>query len=654
MKDILKAGVLGAGTMGSRIAAHLANAGVPVALLDLPGAADQALEALAKSKPAAFFDPSIAAMIWCGDFDNDLDSLADCDWVIEAVVEKLDVKRALLAKAAPHLRPDAIFTTNTSGLGVGSLGSSLPEPVRPYWFGAHFFNPPRYMRLLEVVPTPQTDPAAVAAIVEFADRRLGKEVVVARDTPNFIANRIGIFAMLEAMRLMEELGLGVEEVDALAGTAIGWPRSGVFRLADLIGLDVFTEIASNFPDPQSVPGFIPQMIERGWLGDKTRQGFYRKENNDRFVLDWRTLEYRPTGQVNPPAPTIESLPERIRALPGSGVPFYSRFLPALWNYAAERLPEIADSAESVDRAMRAGFNWELGPFELADAAGAGSWYVERPAPPRVIREHSGVSLVDLGDGVGLLKLHLKKDVLTPEAAELIVAVLRDGAGFDAFVISGDSANFCAGAHVPPEALQQMNAAIKFCPRPVIAAPFGSCLGAGAEMVMHAARRHPHAELSIGLDQIRAGLTPAGGGLKEMALGGPKTLRRNFETIVTARITGSALQARTLGFLRSDEHATMNRARLLSDAKDLARSIVRARYKPPAPRSDIPAPGRPALADLRARARTLGLTGRDLSVADAAALVLCGGDVAAGTPVSEQYLLDLEREAFRSLGGDQRS
>lgn len=650
MKDILKAGVLGAGVMGSRIAAHLANAGVPVALLDLPGAAERALEALPKAKPAPLFDPSLTGMIGCGDFENDLDSLADCDWVIEAVVEKLEVKQALLAKAAPHLKPDAIFTTNTSGLGVAKLAESLPGPVRPYWFGAHFFNPPRYMRLLEVVPTPETDPAMVATIVEFADQRLGKEVVIARDTPNFIANRIGIFAMLEAMRLAEELGLSVEETDAMTGTAIGWPRLGVFRLADLIGLDVVAEIARNFPDAQVIPSFIPQMIERGWLGDKTRQGFYRKEKEERLALDWKTLEYRPAGQASAPAAGMENLAERLRALPGSDVPFYARFLPALWTYATQRLPEIAESAESVDRAMRAGFNWEMGPFEMAEAAGAGEWYGRRPAPPRVVREGAGVSLVDLGDGVGLLKLHLKKDVLSSEAAETIAAALREGAGFDAFVISGEGANFCVGASAPPEVLQQMNAAIKFSPRPVVAAPFGSCLGAAAEMVMHAARRHPHADLYIGFDQIRAGQIPASGGLKEMALDGPKHLGRNFESVVTARVTVSALQARTLGFLHSDEHATMNRARLLGDAKDLALAMLRAGYKPPAPQTGFPAPGRPALEELRDRARAMGLRDRDLAVADAAALVLCGGDVAPGTPISEQQLLELEREAFHSLSG----
>lgn len=655
MKDILKAGVLGAGTMGSRIAAHLANTGIPVALLDLPGAAEAALESLKNSKPPALFDSSLAGMIGCGDFENDLDSLVDCDWVIEAVVEKREVKRTLLARAAPHLKPAAIVTTNTSGLSVADLGTSLPEPVRPYWFGAHFFNPPRYMRLLEIVPAPQTDPAAIAAITEFADIRLGKEIVIARDTPNFIANRIGIFSMLEAMRLMQDLKLTIEEVDALTGPVIGWPRSATFRLADLIGLDVIAEIVANFPDRQTLPPFVQEMLVRGCLGDKSGQGFYKKEGDQRMALDWKTLEYRPAAKASLPAldavQKIGRLPERIRHLQQSDILFYRRFLKAIWTYAADHLSEIAPDAASVDRAMCAGFNWELGPFELAAAAGAGTHYTKKPVTRPVICGNASVSLVDLGDGVACLSLHPKDDILTAEAAELIMGVLRDPADFEAFVISCDGANFLTGASVPPEVLQQMNAAIKFCVKPVVAAPAGACRGAGAELVMHAARRQPHAELYMGLDQIRSGLLPAGGGCKELALRGPKTLLRYFGAIVTGIISGSALQARALlGFLRSADHATMNRARLLTDAKALALSLVRAGYKPPQPRTDFPAPGRAAMAELRTHARTLHLAGHDLTVADKVAYVLCGGDVAPGAPISEQHLLDLEREAFHALSG----
>ena len=488
---IRQAGVLGAGTMGSRIAAHFANAGVPVVLLDIPsdgpnrGAlAAQALEGLKKARPAALYDASFAARFTTGNFEDDMALLAGCDWVVEAVTEDLAVKQALLEKAAPHLKPGAVFTTNTSGLPVASIAAHLPEALRRRWFGTHFFNPPRYMRLVEIIPTPEADPEAVAAISRFADVRLGKEVVFARDTPNFIANRIGVYIMLEAVRLMREEDLGIEEVDALTGTAIGWPRTGTFRLADLVGIDVLAHVASNFPrsseqDEQrmALPPFLKTMIERRWLGDKTKQGFYRKEKGPggqetRFALDWRTLEYQPASKPRLPsldmAKNSERLDERIRVLLSGDIRkdkaarFHWRLLTGLWNYAADCLPEIADSVSSVDRAMRAGFNWEMGPFQLWDAAGvpetaermkaAGlpvscgaekllasgrtAWYgdgdcfdvvsgsvkpvkaaagIARVADFRrshgVVKRNAGASVVDLGDQVACIELHSPKNAI---------------------------------------------------------------------------------------------------------------------------------------------------------------------------------------------------------------------------------------------------
>jgi 3-hydroxyacyl-CoA dehydrogenase len=388
---IRKAAVLGAGTMGSRIAAHLANAGLPVVLLDIPAQAGarsamawQALDALKKSKPAAFYDPAYAARVSVGNFDDDLALLVDCDWVIEAVTENLGIKQALLEKVVPHLKRGAILTTNTSGLPVASIAARLPDAVRRRWFGTHFFNPPRYMRLVEIIPTPEADPAAIAAIAHFADVLLGKEVVFARDTPNFIANRIGVFIMLESVRLMQEEDLTIEEVDALTGSAIGWPRTGTFRLADMVGIDVLAHVAANFEGSGAMPPFVETMLERRWLGDKTKQGFYKKEKDAqgkeiRLVLDWKTLEYVPA--IRPKIPSLEmaknaeQLPERLVQLLAGDVRrdkaarFHWRLLSSLWNYAADCLPEIADDGTSVDRAMRAGFNWELGPFQLWDAAG---------------------------------------------------------------------------------------------------------------------------------------------------------------------------------------------------------------------------------------------------------------------------------------------
>ena len=529
---IRRAAVLGAGTMGSRIAAHLANAGVPVVLLDLAktgGArsaiAAQALEALKKSKPAAFFDASFASRITPGNFEDDLALLKDCDWVLEAVTENLEVKQSLFEMVTPWLKADVILTTNTSGIPVALLAERLSEHLRHRLFGTHFFNPPRYMRLLEIIPAPETDAAVIDAVRHFADLRLGKDVVLARDTPNFIANRIGTFMMLEAVRLMQVEDLTIEEVDALTGSAIGFPRTGTFRLADLVGLDVLAHVARNFTRlrasaqaQMTLPSFILTMLERGWLGDKTRQGFYKKSKDAegkelRLVLDWKTLEYHPAQKPKLPAlemaKNAERLPDRLAQLlagdvrKDKGARFHWRLLSALWNYAADCLPEIADDAQSVDRAMRAGFNWQMGPFQLWDAAGvrstvermkaagepvsanaerllaAGdSWYrndgrecfdpvtgAYRPvAQPQgiariatfraahgVVKHNPGASLIDLGDGVACLELHSKKDAIGEDIVRLVTDTLRPDSeavrNFEAFVISGDGDNFSVGANL---------------------------------------------------------------------------------------------------------------------------------------------------------------------------------------------------------------
>jgi 3-hydroxyacyl-CoA dehydrogenase len=762
---IRKAAVLGAGTMGSRIAAHLANAGLPVVLLDIPakeGApsaiAAQALDALKKSKPAAFYDVANAAHISVGNFNDDLGLLADCDWVIEAVTENLAIKQALLEKVVPHLKRDAILTTNTSGLPVASIAAKLPEPVRARWFGTHFFNPPRYMRLLEIIPTPEADTAAIAAIAHFADVLLGKEVVFARDTPNFIANRIGVFIMLESVRLMQEEDLTIEEVDALTGSAIGWPRTGTFRLADMVGIDVLAHVAANFEGSGVVAPFIKTMLERRWLGDKTKQGFYKKEKDTegkeiRLVLDWKTLEYVPA--VRPKIPSLEmarnaeKLSERLTQLLSGDVRkdkaarFHWRLLSALWNYSADCLPEIADSAASVDRAMRAGFNWEMGPFQLWDAAGvratvermraagervspiaerllaagADAWYqrdgrecfevnsgtyqpiVEAEGIGRiarfraangVVRHNPGASLVDLGDGVACLELHSKKNAVGEDIVRLITETfapqsnaMRD---FEAFVIGGDAEHFSVGANLMQlllsaqegewdevefavRSFQRMTAAIKFCPRPVVVAPYSFCLGGGAEIALHGAGRHAHAELYMGLVETGVGVVPAGGGCKEMLLralesGKPESvelmgaMRRTFETIAMAKVSTSAVDARHIGMLLPADRITMNRERLLMDAKRSARELAAEGYSAPVPRTDIPAPGENVLATLKLGVYMMRqadyISDHDVKVANWAAYVLCGGPVTPGTLVSEQYLLDLEREAFLSLCGEKKT
>jgi 3-hydroxyacyl-CoA dehydrogenase len=759
---IRKAAVLGAGTMGSRIAAHLANAGLPVVLLDIPAegatrsaVAAQALEGLKKSKPAAFYDVSLAPRVTVGNFDDDLALLQDCDWVIEAVTENLAIKQALLQKVVPHLKADAILTTNTSGLPVASIATVLPEHLRRRWFGTHFFNPPRYMRLVEIIAPADADPSAVAAVAQFGDQRLGKEVVFARDTPNFIANRIGVFVMLETLRLMQEEDLTIEEVDLLTGTVVGFPRMGTFRLADLVGIDVLAHVARNFPQTGELPTFLTTMLERRWLGDKTKQGFYRKERDAqgtevRYALNWKTLVYAPV--VKPKLPSVEMaknaehLPERLAQLlsgdprKDKGVRFHWRLLAGLWNYAANCLPEIADNVADIDRAMRAGFNWEMGPFELWDAAGfAGTvarmremgtpvseiatrleasggtgWYrdhgrecfdptrgayrpiaqshgVARVATFRasngVVRHNPGASLIDLGDGVGCLELHSKKDAIGEDIVRMVTETLRpDGNAvrdFEAFVVTGDGANFSVGANLMQlllsaqegewdeidfaiRAFQRMTASIKFCPRPVVVAPFGFCFGGGAEIALHGVRRQAHAELYMGLVEAGVGLLPAGGGCKEMVLRAidaagslqETALRRHFENIGMAKVSTSALEARRLDFLEAGDRITMNRDRLLNDAKQFARDIAAAGYAPPIARQDIPAPGQSLLATFRIGVRMMRegeyISDHDVKVANKIAHVLCGGELTAGVPVSEQYFLDLEREGFLSLCGEKKT
>jgi 3-hydroxyacyl-CoA dehydrogenase len=776
-----KAAVLGAGTMGSRIAAHLANAGVNVLLLDLPSSdgrrnaiGEKALDALKKSKPAAFYAPGAAARVRTGNFDDDLAQLPDCDWVVEAVTEDLEIKQQLLKRVAPHVRADAFLTTNTSGIPVGTIAEALPEALRKRWFGTHFFNPPRYMRLVEVIPGPDTDPAAMAGLSAFLDQSLGKEVVRARDTPNFIANRIGTFFILETLRVMEEEGLTVEEVDALTGTAIGLPRTGTFRLADMVGLDILAHVARNFARAKrdaggqaTLPPFLETMLERKWLGDKTGGGFYKKERGTdgkdvRLVLDLKTLDYQPSSKPKLPAlemaKNAEALPERLRLLMAGDqkkdktARFHWKLLTRLWNYAADCLPEIADSAASIDAAMRAGYNWQLGPFAMWDAVGVGetvarmkaagervspvvdamlasgaaSWYREngtecydpasksyKPVPRAagvariadfranrgVVRSNAGASLIDLGDGVACIELHSKKSAIGDDIMRMITKTLAPESDtvrdFRAFVIASDADNFSVGANLMQlllaaqegewedvdltiRAFQRMTQSIKFCPRPVVVAPYALCLGGGTEISLHGARRQAHAELYMGLVETGVGLIPGGGGTKEFALKATDeavrsfgdaarvgistelvdTMKTAFETIALAKVSTSAEEARGLNLLTEEDGVTINRERLLLDSKAAAEALAEAGYRPPLMRMNIPAAGESVRATLRLGAYLMQQSGyaseHDVKVAGHVAHVLCGGNVAPGMRVSEQYYLDLEREAFLSLCGERKT
>ena len=790
--QINKVAVLGAGTMGSRIAAHLANAGIPSCLLDIVPPASPAakpgersperdrivaagLDAAKKSKPAAFFDSSLARLVKTGNFEDDIKLLADADWIIEAVAENLEIKRQLLKKVEAVRKPAAIVTTNTSGLPVGSIAQGFSEGFRRNWFGTHFFNPPRYMRLLEIIPTPDSDPAAMEAIARFCDQRLGKEIVHAKDTPNFIANRIGTFSVLNVMRVMQEMDFSIEDIDALTGAILGWPKSATFRTIDLVGLDILGHVVGNMmknvQDERSelkLPAFYQQMLERKWLGDKTKQGFYKKakseSGDERLAIDWKTLEYRPRGksrfQLLEMAKNVDSAAERLKMIltadpRDKAAQFYWTTLSELWTYAANRIPEISDTVVEIDRAMRTGFNWEMGPFEVWDAAGVGptvermkregrpvaanvekllasgktSWYADdkssssgrsyfdlaiasyRPMEvPEgvwsvavvkksngVVKKNASTSLVDLGGGVACIEFHSKMNSLGADIVQFVTQTLKPGSPalgqFDAFVITNDSPNFSVGANImlllmaiqegewdevdlAIRGFQGMTQAIKFCPKPVVAAPFGMCLGGGTEISLHSASRHPHAELYMGLVEVGVGLLPGGGGCKEMLLRAVdsaesirpagrgesvelmEAMKKNFEIVAMAKVSTSAVEARGLGFLSDADVITMNRERLLTDAKRRVLELVEEGYSAPVMRTDIPAPGESILATLKLGVHMMRqgeyISDHELKIGNKVAEVLCGGSVTPGTPVSEQYLLDLEREAFKSLCGEKKT
>jgi 3-hydroxyacyl-CoA dehydrogenase len=789
-RRIEKAVVLGAGTMGSRIAAHFANAGLPCILLDmvppnLPADAPTGernkivrtgLDAAKKSKPAAFFTAALAEKIAIGTFEDDLARCAEADWIIEVVAENLEIKRKLLARVAQFRKPGTIVTTNTSGLPVRLIAQGMSEEFQQHWAGTHFFNPPRYLKLVEVIPGPKTSREVVETLSEFCDRRLGKGVVVAKDTPNFIANRIGTFSMLNAVRLMGSLGMTVEEVDACTGPAVGWPKSATFRTADIVGLDVLVHVVKNIyetaPNDESremykVPALIEEMAKRGWLGDKTGQGFYKKVKGEGekeiLTLDVNTMEYRARQKARftslEMGKAIEDTRERLRALVGpllegqkgdKAQQFLWGGLSEMCLYAARRVPEISDSVVDVDRALRWGFAWELGPFEIMDAIGvkafAGQLQKEGRGLPPVIEEvlasgrkgfyesekgtttvfdissgaakkvedpkgviilksvkdagreverNSGASLIDIGDGVVCCEFHAKMNAIGAD----LIAMLHKGlkrleTDFDAMVIANQAVNFSVGAnlmlvlvgaqeqewdelHMAVKQFQNINLAIKYAPKPVVAAPQGMALGGGCEVGLHAAKIQAAAEAYIGLVETGVGLIPGGGGTKEMliranehAAGGEDldlfhALKPVFEAIAMAKVGTSAEECRDLGYLRREDGVSMNRDRLVADAKQAALALVRGGYKPlaatwqeGAQTTLIKVLGEQFLACaklvIHMMLRGGYATEYDAHVGRKLANILAGGPLTSPQLVGEQYVLDLEREAFVSLCGEKKT
>ncbi len=789
-KKIKKAGVIGAGVMGATIAAQLANVGIETVLLDIipPKLTDDdkkkglteeskafrnklgqnGVNIALKSKPASFYVPENAKLITIGNLEDDLDWLGEVDLIIEVVVELLKIKKIVFEKIETVLKPGTIVTSNTSGIPARDLCEERSEGFRKHFAITHFFNPPRYMKLLEIVPGPDTLPEVVELLADTCEKIVGKGVVYAKDTPNFVANRIGTYSMLYGIQSMVDLGLTVEAVDKLTGPVIGHPKSASFRTADLVGLDTLIHVADNVydgaPDDEKrdmfkAPDFITKMIEKNLLGEKTKQGFYKKSKDSKgkkviLSLDYKTLEHTPQEKVK-----FASL-EAAKNAPGKGEKiktlyyaddlagqFTFRTLTETLIYSANRIPEIADDIVNVDNAMKWGFAWKMGPFEVWDAIGLSKSvdkmkdagyeipasvsemldsgkesfykkeagvsyyydfeskdYKEVPVKPGIIllpslkdREktvtgNTGATLIDIGDGVACLEFHAKMNAIgediirmTTQAADI---VSKD---FEGLVVANHADNFSVGANLAMvlfaaqeeewddldwsiKALQDSLMRLKYLDKPVVAAPAGMALGGGCEFCLASDRVRYAAETYMGLVEVGVGVIPAGGGTKELLLrntdhlfevqrGGlyPKQIEfmpfvaRAFETISMAKVATSGPEAVKLGYLKDTDKMTVNRDYLIQDAKNTVLSMNMEGYTPKRPRDDIRVAGENTFAMIKLALWTMHeqnfITDHDVTVSTKVGYVLCGGNILENTVVSEQYLLDLEREAFLSLCGD---
>ncbi len=779
MKQINKVAVLGAGVMGATIAAHLANAGVQVLLLDIvPGETNDiekaagltvsdpkvrnriaatGLEGLLKMKPAPFLIPSYASYLEVGNFEDDMKRIRECDWVIEVVLENMEIKKSLYTdKVVPNLKDGAILTTNTSGLSVNEMAKVLPEHVRKNFFVTHFFNPPRYMRLMEMVPCVDTDQAIFAFMAEFLSTRLGKGIVYGKDTPNFIANRIGSYAGANAGRHMVEMGLNVEEVDAISGAAMARPKTATFALWDLVGVDTAMRVGANtyqllINDDEreifKVADYMTTMVGAGLTGRKVKKGFYKRDmidgKNVKFYYDYRTGEYKPTEspkfasvlatkQFDDPGQRLKTLVNGT----DNAAEFAWRTVRDTLIYTAKRIPEISDDIVNIDNAMKWGYNWELGPFEMIDALGVEAFvaraekdglaipaclkqakqfykiengksyyfsimdneYREVPKPPtaislsmlkhnnKVVEKNSGASLIDLGDGVFCLEYHTKMNAIGSEILAMIHKAIKrteeEGLGL---VIANEGSMFSAGANLmmlamavaegnfddislSVKAFQKAMMAIKYSKIPVVAAPHNLVMGGGCETCLHADAIIPHAETYMGLVEIGVGLLPGGGGTKEMAIRAIKLAEendadvtpfiiKNFQNIAMAKVSTSAAELYGMGFLRQGDAITMNIDKRIHDAK-LKTIALAANYRPGKPLTDLKAPGRSVAASIKSQLWNMQKGGfiseYDQYLAGSIAEVITGGDVPAGTLITEEYLLELEREAFVKFCGQKKT
>lgn len=757
---IRNAAVIGSGVMGAGIAAHLANAGLRVLLLDRGRLAEEAIGRLKKSKPPHLYERSLVERITPGSVEDDFHRLKDADWIIEAVTERLDLKKELFARIERVWTPGAIVSSNTSGISIRAMAEAVGPAMRSYFAGTHFFNPPRYMPLVEVIPGPETKPEIVASMTEFLEAKLGKGVVIAKDTPNFIANRIGTYGLLVTLREMLEKGYSVEEVDAVTGPALGRPKSATFRTLDLVGLDTFIHVANNVyehsrdEDERRVfetPEPLAEMVRRGWLGEKSGQGFYKKikspEGSVILSLSLTAMDYGPQGKIKgaslDAAKAAKGAAAKCRALVGGG----DRYSQLAWDvlkhtllYAADKIFEIADSIADVDKAMRLGFNWDLGPFEVWDAiglrksvlrmeaeglrvpdwvkmwleAGNESFYSKQGAKTvyvqpgvgtiplaspeqalslkalkaegKTVLSNSGASLIDIGADVACLEFHSPNNAIGADILTMIHKCVEEvRRNYRGMVIANEGRNFCVGANLMlllMEAQEEewdevdriirmfQNAmlAIKRLEKPVVAAPHRMTLGGGVEVCMAADRVYAHAETYYGLVEAGVGLIPAGGGTKEMAkrsgeaAGGPDAdlqpaVNRAFETIGMAKVSSSGPDAASLGLLRAADRIAMNRDRQLFDARSMVLELERNGYEPGADER-IRVTGVEGKTLLKLGAYTMKeggyISAHDYKIAEKLAHVLAGGDVPSGTFVTEQYMLDLEREAFLSLCGERKT
>ncbi|MFD1142807.1 3-hydroxyacyl-CoA dehydrogenase/enoyl-CoA hydratase family protein [Larkinella insperata] len=782
-RSIRRVAVLGSGIMGSRIAAHFANIGVEVLLLDIvPNALTPAEEAkgltldkpavrnrivndafqnLLKASPAALYSPKFASRITLGSFDDNLQDIGKYDWIIEVVVERLDIKRSLYERVEQYRKPGTLITSNTSGIPMHLLTEGRSEDFRRNFCGTHFFNPPRYLRLLEIIPGPDTDPAIIDFLMKYGDLYLGKTTVLCKDTPAFIANRLGIYAMIQTIRVAEEMGLTVEEVDKLTGPVVGRPKSGTFRLSDVVGLDTTVNVASNLlkalKDDESKDGFqlppvIQKLTENKWLGDKTGQGFYKKIKDEKgqsviLALDLKTFEYKPSQKVKfatlEGTKSIDNLKKRFSILlagQDQAGEFYRRTFADQFRYASYRIPEVADELYRIDAAITAGFGWQLGLFETWDAIGVrkgieliesmeqkpARWvydmleagfesfykveggvrkYYDIPtksyqAVPgteqfillenfsdNVVWKNAGSVLYDLGDGILNLEFRSKMNTMGAEVIEGINKAISLGEKeFRGLVIGNESAEaFSAGANLATlfmfaieqefdeinlmiAQFQQTMLRARYSAIPVVGAPHSLALGGGCELNLHCDRVVAHSELYMGLVEVGVGLIPAGGGTKEMAArasdlyqtGDPELniLQSTFMNIATAKVSTSAQEAREMNYLLPTAQIVLNRNRLIAEAKQVAIELAENGYTQPKPRKDIKVQGKTGIALFKAgiTAMRMGryISEHDQKIAEKLAYVICGGDLSTPQTVSEQYLIDLEREAFLSLTGEKKT